>query len=236
MIRLDRFLSNTTSMSRSQAQRALRDGRVTVEGETVKQGATQIAPAARVTLDGVPVAPPRPRYIMLHKPLGVVCASEDPTHRTAISLLDLPNPQGLHFAGRLDIDATGLVLITDDGQWSHRIVSPVRHCDKRYRVGLDRDPTQAEQQRLRTGLHLRGEQKPTRPAMLECSNPGEWLITLSEGRYHQVKRMFAAVGCKVVSLHRESIGLLSLDADLEAGQYRDLTVAEIGLFNPLSPE
>jgi len=230
VLRLDRYLSNATALTRSQAQRAVRGGRVMVEGETVKLGATLIPLDARVSLDGEPVTPPRPRYVMLHKPPGVVCATEDPSHRTAIDLLDLPNPAGLHFAGRLDIDATGLVLITDDGQWSHRIVSPARHCDKCYRVGLDRDPTDEELLQLRTGLRLRGEEKPTRPAKLESIKPGEWLITLSEGRYHQVKRMFAAVGCKVISLHRESIGQLALDTQLKVGQYRNLTLDEIGLF------
>jgi 16S rRNA pseudouridine516 synthase len=230
MLRLDRFLSNATAMSRTQAQRAIRAGRVSVDGVLVKQAAASVPLSARVLLDEAPVAPPLPRYFMLHKPTGVVCASTDPTHRTAISLLDLPNPEGLHFAGRLDIDATGLVLISDDGQWSHRIVSPARHCDKRYRVGLEKAPTEEALQSLRTGLRLRGEKKPTRPAKLECIDPREWLITLSEGRYHQVKRMFAAVGCKVVSLHRESIGALSLDPRLDVGKYRDLTVDEIGLF------
>jgi len=230
MLRLDRFLSNATALTRSQAQRVLRAGRVTVDGETVKQGAILIPLDARVLLDGEPVAAPRSRYLMLHKPLGVVCATRDPTHRTAIDLLDLPNPAGLHFAGRLDIDATGLVLITDDGPWSHRIVSPARHCDKRYRVGLDRPLTEAEAQPLREGVQLRGEEKVTRPATLISIHPDEWLITLREGRYHQVKRMFAAVGCKVISLHRESIGALSLDPRLEAGTYRELTSEEIGLF------
>ena len=235
MIRLDRFLSNATALSRTQAQRAIRAGRVSVDGAIVKQAAVSVPLSALVCLDEAPVMPPLPRYIMLNKPMGVICATEDSSHRTAIDLLCLPNPAGLHFAGRLDIDATGLVLITDDGQWSHRIVSPVHHCDKRYRVGLQQALVVTDAQRLQEGLLLRGEKKPTRPAKLECITPKEWLITISEGRYHQVKRMFAAVGCKVIALHRESIGPLSLDVHLEAGKYRDLSSEEIRMFDS-SPE
>lgn len=231
MLRLDRYLSNATALTRSQAQRALRGGRVKVEGETVKQGATQIPLDARVTLDGLPVVPPLPRYFMLHKPLGVVCATEDPTHRSAIDLLDQANPAGLHFAGRLDIDATGLVLITDDGQWSHRITAPGKNCLKRYRVGLADALNQSDLDKLKAGILLRGEKQPTKPADAEPLSDTECLLTISEGRYHQVKRMFAALGNRVVRLHRESIGPLGLDGALSAGEFRPLTQDEIALFS-----
>jgi 16S rRNA pseudouridine516 synthase len=230
VIRLDRFLSNATALTRSQAQRALRAGRVSLDGATVKQGATPVTPGASVLLDGELVAALQPRYFMLNKPVGVVCATEDPSHRTALDLLELPNPAGLHFAGRLDIDATGLVLITDDGAWSHRITSPRRHCEKRYLVGLEEPLAAADVQRLQEGLLLRGEKKPTRPARLECIGARAWRITISEGRYHQVKRMCAAVDNRVVSLHRESIGALTLDARLASGSYRSLSAEEIALF------
>jgi 16S rRNA pseudouridine516 synthase len=230
MLRLDRYLSNATALTRSQAQKALRSGRVKVEGETVKQGAAQISLDARVTLDGVPVAPPLPRYFMLHKPLGVVCASEDPTHRTAIDLLAQANPAGLHFAGRLDIDATGLVLVTDDGQWSHRIVSPGKDCAKRYRVGLADALSEDDLKKLAKGVLLRGEKQPTKPAEVERLSDAECRLTISEGRYHQVKRMFASLGNRVVRLHRESIGPLALDGLLAPGEFRPLTQEEIDLF------
>lgn len=231
MTRLDRYLSNATALSRSQAQRAIRAGRVTVDGAQVKLASASVPDDAVVCLDESAVAPPLPRYLMLNKPRGVVCATKDPSHRTAIDLLDLPNPAGLHFAGRLDIDATGLVLISDDGQWSHRIAAPGKACGKRYRVGLERALEMADMRRLQAGVLLRGEKRPTRPARLEIVGPGECLITISEGRYHQVKRMFAAVGNRVVSLHRESIGALALDPALGAGDFRDLTEAEIALFS-----
>jgi 16S rRNA pseudouridine516 synthase len=231
MIRLDRYLSKATAFSRSQAQRAIRAGRVTVDGAQVKQASAVVPLVAVVCLDEAAVAPPQPRYLMLHKPPGVVCATEDPSHRTAIDLLDLPNPAGLHFAGRLDIDATGLVLISDDGQWSHRITAPAHHCEKRYRVGLEQSLDETQALRLQEGVLLRGEKRPTRPARLEIVGPRACLITISEGRYHQVKRMFAAIGNRVVSLHRESIGELSLDPALQAGEFRHLTAAEIALFS-----
>jgi 16S rRNA pseudouridine516 synthase len=230
MIRLDRFLSNATALSRSQAQRAIRAGRVRVDDETVKQGAVVIPLEARVLLDGEPVAAPRSRYLMLNKPLGVVCATEDPTHRTAIDLLGLANPAGLHFAGRLDIDTTGLVLISDDGQWTHRIVSPRHHCAKRYRVALADAPSDRDLQQLRDGVRLKGEQRPTRPAEVCRLAPCELLLSITEGRYHQVKRMLAALGHPVVSLHREAIGPLALDPELPPGAFRPLREEEIALF------
>jgi 16S rRNA pseudouridine516 synthase len=230
MLRLDRYLSNATALTRSQAQRALRGGRVKVEGETVKQGATQIPLHARVTLDDVPVAPPLPRYFMLHKPQGVVCASEDPTHRTAIDLLDLPNPAGLHFAGRLDIDTTGLVLISDDGQWTHRITAPGRECTKRYRVSLADAVSNNALQSLREGVLLKGEPRPTLPALVEPLGERELLLSIQEGRYHQVKRMLAVVGHQVLSLHREAIGPLELDSGLPLGGFRPLHEEEVSLF------
>ncbi len=231
MLRLDRYLSNATALTRSQAHKVIRSGRVSVDGKTAKQGALLIPEDAAVLLDGQPVATPSHRYLMLNKPLGVVCATQDPTHRTAIDLLDLPNPQGLHFAGRLDIDATGLVLITDDGQWSHRIASPSKQCAKTYLATLAAPIPEAALERIRTGILLRGEAQPTASAQAERLDDTKVRLSITEGRYHQVKRLFAAVGNRVVALHRESIGALQLDAVLAPGIYRPLTAHEIGLFN-----
>jgi 16S rRNA pseudouridine516 synthase len=130
-------------------------------------------------------------------------------------------------AGRLDIDTTGLVLLTDDGDWSHRITSPRHRCSKTYRAVLAEPLDESAVTRFAEGLLLRNEGKKTLPAELELLSPTEARLTLSEGRYHQVKRMFAALGNRVVALHRERIGAVALDAGLQPGQWRELTAQEI---------
>ncbi|WP_049097636.1 16S rRNA pseudouridine(516) synthase RsuA, partial [Klebsiella michiganensis] len=132
-----------------------------------------------------------------------------------------------HAAGRLDIDTTGLVLMTDDGQWSHRITSPRHHCEKTYLVTLENPLDESTAEQFAKGVQLHNEKDLTKPAVLEVVTPTEVRLTISEGRYHQVKRMFAAVGNHVVGLHRERIGDIALDASLAPGEYRPLTAEEI---------
>ncbi|MBL3528053.1 MAG: 16S rRNA pseudouridine(516) synthase RsuA [gamma proteobacterium endosymbiont of Lamellibrachia anaximandri] len=226
-MRLDKYLSSVTRLSRSQAQKTIRAGRVQVDGEAEKSTSRSVMPEARVTLDGNEMAQPGPRYFMLHKPQGYVCSSGDPQHPTALDLLDEVITGDLHFAGRLDIDATGLVLITSDGQWSHRIVAPGRKCRKYYRVTLADPLTALDAEKLRQGVLLRNEPQPTQPAELEILSERNCLLTITEGRYHQVKRMFAAVGNRVVGLHRVAIGNLELDENLAPGAYRSLSLHEV---------
>ncbi|RLJ18252.1 16S rRNA pseudouridine(516) synthase RsuA [bacterium endosymbiont of Escarpia laminata] len=231
-MRLDKYLSSVTRLSRSQAQKAIRAGRVQVDGETEKSTSRSVAPETRVILDGSKTGQPGPRYFMLHKPQGYVCSTEDPQHPTVLDLLDEVKTDDLHFAGRLDIDATGLVLITSDGQWSHCIVAPGRKCRKCYRVSLADPLTALEAEKLRRGVLLRNEPQPTQPAELEILAERNCLLTISEGRYHQVKRMFAAVGNRVVGLHRVSIGNLELDENLAQGAYRRLSLQEVEAVTP----
>jgi 16S rRNA pseudouridine516 synthase len=172
---------------------------------------------------------------MLHKPAGVICATRDRAHRTVLDLLDVPNPAGLHIAGRLDIDATGLVLITDDGEWSHRITSPRHNLPKTYRLALALPLTEAAAARLAAGVQLHGETRRCAPAVLARISSTEVLLTISEGKYHQVKRMIAAVGSHVARLHRERIGPWVLDPALAPGHYRPLTEEEIHPTAPGSP-
>lgn len=229
-MRLDRYLCHATTLSRSLAVRAIRAGSVVVDGEVERDPTRHISPqSSAVTLDGQPLALSGPRYFMLHKPAGYICATQDGTHPTVLDLIDEPQRSGLHIAGRLDLDTTGLVLISDDGQWSHRITSPRRHCAKRYRVTLADDLQNDVAQRFAAGIQLKGEEKPTRPAQLEVVSSRQVLLTIHEGKYHQVKRMFAAVGNHVLALHRVSIGALQLDAMLEPGKYRALSPEEIDL-------
>lgn len=227
-MRLDKFLSQQLGISRSLVARELRAGNVMVDDEVVKSGSMQVGVDNEVAYDGnVLVQVTGPRYFMLNKPEGYVCSTDDPTHPTILYFIDEPIAQKLHAAGRLDIDTTGLVLLTDDGQWSHRITSPKHHCEKTYRVQLSEDISDDVATQFEQGVMLNGEKSLTKPAQLEIISPREVRLTISEGRYHQVKRMFAAVGNHVCGLHRERVGEIRLDEQLEPGEYRPLTEAEI---------
>ncbi|WP_423187808.1 16S rRNA pseudouridine(516) synthase RsuA [Alishewanella sp. d11] len=226
-MRLDKFICDCTGLTRSQAGKSVRQGLVTINGELVKQAARQVADSDTVMLDGTELKLIGLRYFMLHKPAGFLCANDDPEHQTVFTLLDEPLVERLHTVGRLDLDTTGLLLITDDGQWSHRLSSPKHHVAKTYRVWTaDPIPTEAISQ-FAEGIMLRGEKDPTKPAELEIVGEQEALLTIHEGRYHQVKRMFAAIGNKVEQLHRERIGGLQLPEDLAEGEYRILAPSEL---------
>lgn len=226
-MRLDKYLAGVTDLSRSDAKRAIKDGDVAVAGRVVLDPQFDVAADAPVTLAGQKLRTAAPRYFMLHKPEGYVCAARDRQHLTVLDLLDEDNVESLHIAGRLDIDTTGLVLLTDDGVWSHRITAPRRDCDKTYWLQtaepiLDTAVTQFER-----GLFLHSEKTRLKPAFLEIINPHTARMRISEGKYHQVKRMFGAIGNAVVKLHRERVGAISLDPNLAEGEYRALTAAEI---------
>lgn len=227
-MRLDKFLSQQLGISRSLVARELRAGNITVDDAIVKSGSFQVTTDKQVAYDGnVLTQVTGPRYFMLHKPQGYICSTDDPTHPTILFFIEEPLSQKLHSAGRLDIDTTGLVLLTDDGQWSHRISSPKHHCEKTYRVQLSEDITDDVTAKFEQGVMLNGEKYPTKAAKLEIISAREVLLTISEGRYHQVKRMFAAVGNHVCGLHRERVGEIRLDEELAPGEYRPLTEAEI---------
>jgi 16S rRNA pseudouridine516 synthase len=226
-MRLDRFLSHGTRLSRSQATRAVRTGEVRVNGAVVNDPGAHVRPEDRVEHRGQRVEETKPRYFMLNKPAGYVCATDDAEHPTVLALLEVSHPERLHIAGRLDIDATGLVLITDDGEWSHRITSPRHVVPKTYRVTLAESLGDDAAAELREGVWLRGEKQRCEPAGVERVTDREVRLTITEGRYHQVKRMLAAVGNHVVALHRERIGTVALDPALPAGAARPLTAEEI---------
>ncbi|MDU6412342.1 MAG: 16S rRNA pseudouridine(516) synthase RsuA [Yersiniaceae bacterium] len=227
-MRLDKFLSQQLGVSRALVLRELRNKRVTVDDEIVKTGALKLTPENVVKFDGNVLEQQNgPRYFMLNKPQGYVCSTDDPDHPTVLYFLEEPVAYKLHAAGRLDIDTTGLVLMTDDGQWSHRITSPKHHCEKTYLVTLEQPLSPETPQQFLDGVQLHNEKDLTLPAQLEQIEPTLVRLTIREGRYHQVKRMFAAVGNRVVALHRERIGAIALDDDLEPGEYRPLTAEEI---------
>ncbi|WP_455816425.1 16S rRNA pseudouridine(516) synthase RsuA [Pseudomonas cerasi] len=227
-MRLDKFISQQLEVSRVIAGREIRAKKITVDGEVVRDSAFKLSPDSAVEYDGTPLQQQHgPRYFMLNKPVGYVCSTEDPDHPTVLFFLEEPSAWKLHAAGRLDIDTTGLVLMTDDGQWSHRITSPRHHCEKTYLVTLESPLSEDTAQQFADGVQLHNEKTLTKPATLEVIDPHQVRLTISEGRYHQVKRMFAAVGNHVVGLHRERIGAIALDTEMEPGEYRPLTAEEI---------
>ncbi|WP_297481654.1 16S rRNA pseudouridine(516) synthase RsuA [uncultured Photobacterium sp.] len=229
-MRLDKFLGTTLGITRREAGKLLRDKMIEVDGEIVRSASFSVGDDNNVEFNGRPLRLQGPRYFMLNKPQGFVCSHVDDFNPTVFVLFDEVSPEKMHVAGRLDSDTTGLTLLTDDGQWSHRITSPRHVCEKVYFVETA-DPIIAENiVQFEAGVQLNGEDGLTRPAKLEIVGEREGVLTITEGKYHQVKRMFAAVGNRVVGLHRERVGALELDEDLEPGQYRPLTAEEIASF------
>ena len=226
VVRLDRFVSQAVGISRSQARALIRRGQITVAGGTVRQPAHHVDTGQAVEHAGKRLQLPQPAYLMLHKPCGLLSATTDPAQNTVLSLLPSPLAARVHLVGRLDKDTSGLLLLTDDGAWSHRISSPKQGCAKTYRAELAQPLVADAEQRLLQGLVLRSEPLPTRPAVLQRLDATQVRITISEGRYHQVRRMFAALGNRVVWLHRERIGGLWLDETLAPGQWRELSGEE----------
>ena len=230
-MRLDKFIAEQTGLTRSQAAKALKSGVVSVNEEIEKSGARKVSAEDIIRYEGELLEwLEGGQYLMLYKPQGYVCSHDDGEYPTVFQFFDYPLMNKLHTAGRLDVDTTGLVLLTDDGQWSHRITSPKHHCEKTYLVTLA-DPVEAfYAQQLAEGILLRGEKEPCLPAKMEILDDYNVNLTISEGRYHQVKRMFAALGNKVEALHRWRIGDIVLDESLEEGEYRTLSDEEIGSF------
>ncbi|OOR98173.1 16S rRNA pseudouridine(516) synthase [Haemophilus paracuniculus] len=230
-MRLDKFIAENTGLTRSQAGKILKSGVVTVNGEVEKNGACKISPEDQICYEGEPLAwLDEGQYFMLYKPQGYVCSHDDGDYPTVFQFFDYPLMSKLHCAGRLDVDTTGLVLLTDDGQWSHRITSPKHHCEKTYLVTLADPVEDFYAEKFAEGILLRGEREPTLPATLEILDDYNVNLTISEGRYHQVKRMFAALGNKVVALHRWRIGDVVLDESLGEGEFRPLTEDEVKNF------
>lgn len=225
-MRLDRFLSQASGLSRSQARAAIRGRRVTVDGCLVREPAAQVSGSAEVCLDDACVGLPRPLYLMLHKPSGLLSATRDTQQETVLALLPHALASRVHLVGRLDKDTSGLLLLSDDGAWSHRISSPRHHCAKVYLAELDRPLVADAEERLASGLHLRGEARVCAPAQLERLDERRVRISVTEGRYHLVRRLFAALGNHVLRLHRERIGGLALDPALPPGQWRALSPDE----------
>jgi len=226
-MRLDKYIANSTSFTRSQAKSAIRGGKIEIDGVVAKNAGLQVSDDNEVKYMGVVITKAELRYIMVNKSAGVVCANKDKDHTTIFETLMLARPDSLHVAGRLDIDTTGLVIITDDGQWLHRITSPKHNHKKVYIVSLDTPITEKQIRILSEGVQLKAEKERSLPAEVEVIEDTKIKMTISEGKYHQVKRMLAAVGNHVEKLHREKIAHIVLDDSLKLGEWRELTKKEI---------
>ena len=227
--RLDKFISHLAEIPRTQARASIKRKEVSVNGEVITSHNFQLAQQDEVLHQGTPLVFLGKRYYMLNKPVGYVCANSDELHKTVFDLLDEPNMSDFHVAGRLDIDTTGLVIITNDGDWSHKITSPKSNKFKTYLVETQEPITDEALEQLRAGVMLHNEKDLTRPAIAEKLANYGLRLSISEGKYHQVKRMLYAVDNKVVELHREQIAGITLDENLASGEYRLLTAQEIKL-------
>ncbi|HEY1081438.1 MAG TPA: pseudouridine synthase [Prosthecobacter sp.] len=230
-MKLDRFLAKQSSLGRTAAHRLIAARRVCVDGEICTDNQREVDRFTRIGLDGTPLQEAeRALYILLHKPAGILSATSDPVHPTVIDLLEDPDRHTLHIAGRLDRSTTGLVLLTNDGRWSKRLMEPVERVPKVYLVETAEDIPPEAVAAFAAGFYFHTEDLTTLPADLEILAPRQARLTLYEGRYHQVKRMFHRIQNRVVALHRESIGPLRLTPDLQPGQWRFLTPEEVRAF------
>ena len=228
MTRLDKLLADSGTVSRSEAKLLLRAGRVTVDGVVVRDAAEKYDPeTATVCVDGEVLSCNARRYLMLYKPGGILSATEDARQPTVLDLLPAQlRRQGLFPVGRLDKDTTGLLLLTNDGAFAHRVISPKQHVPKVYLATVEGSLEPSDVAAFAEGLTL-ADGTVCLPARLEILRPDLGQVTVFEGKYHQVKRMFAARGKHVTALHRVSVGGLELDAALTPGDFRELTGAEL---------
>jgi 16S rRNA pseudouridine516 synthase len=226
-LRLDKYITEASALTRSLAKKALHRGDITCDGLVVKNSGFQVQEGVQVCLNEKVLTLFGVRYIMLNKPVDTICSTIDEMYPSVLSLLDIEKTSILHIAGRLDADTTGLVLITGDGQWSHKITSPKKECGKRYLVQVGAPLEESLVAQFAQGIALHNEDGLTKPAILEILDEHNARLTITEGKYHQVKRMFAATGNHVVKLHRECVGIIELDPKLQPGEWRYLTEAEI---------
>lgn len=226
-MRLDSFIRTSTQQSQNTVSLLLAQDRVRVNGAVTTNRHHPISEFCRVELDSKVLQCKTAYYIMLNKPRGYLSATQDAQHSTALSLIEEPFQKDLHIGGRLDLNTTGLLLLTNDGNWSRRITEPGLRKPKVYLVET-RDPvTQEYVEEFSKGVYLAYEDLTTQPAELDLLKANTVRLAIYEGRYHQVKRMFAKLGNRVVSLHRECVGDIYLDRQLGPGAWRPLTDAEI---------
>ncbi len=228
-MRLDKFLSVTGTLTRSESKKAIRAGRIRIDGVVAKSGETQLDPdKQRVSFDGKEIVYRRFTYIMLNKPEGYVSATDDKRDKTVLDLLPADmKKDNLFPCGRLDKYTLGLMLITDDGELSHKLLAPKSHVEKSYRFCAEHEISDEDAAALRAGVHIEGGYL-TKPCGLSLDGGRtSGIITLREGKYHQIKQMLEATKNKITYLERITFGSLTLDTTLARGEWRYLTEAEV---------
>ncbi len=229
--RLDRFISECCQINRKSVRLLVAQKRITVDGVIAEDVAQAVDTFSHICFDGDVLQHNKAHYIMLHKPIGVVCATKDEKHRTVIDLLgeqwSQAEKESLHIVGRLDLNTSGLVLLTNDSRWSEKLTSPKHKVEKSYQVTLAK-PLNAEYINVfAQGMYFSYEDITTQPVTLTILSTYVANVVLTEGRYHQIKRMFGRFRNPVIALHRQAIGKLILDDSLTVGESRSLVDAEV---------
>lgn len=230
--RLDRFISQNSAFKLADVRLLLAQKRIVVDGQSAHSIQQKITQFSHIVLDGQCLQDKQPLYIMLNKPKGVVSATKDLQHRTVLDLLVHPQKRELHIVGRLDLNTTGLVLLSNDGAWSRKISLPETKLSKTYQVTLAEPVTEEYVRVFREGIYFAYENITTQPANLDIVSEYRARLSLVEGKYHQVKRMFGFFQNEVLALHRSAVGPLTL-VGLEPGQSRALTAEELAAIETL---
>ncbi len=226
-MRLDRFIESRMAYSAQTVRNLFLERQVRLNGATVTDGRGRIGEFCHVEVEGKILQARQPIYVMFHKPKGCVSATRDEKNKTVLDFINLPEKSQLHLAGRLDFNTTGLLLLTNDGRWSRKLTQPQQKIPKCYWVETQNTITEDYVKKFTEGFYFRFENLTTQPAGLEILSPTTAHLTIYEGRYHQIKRMFGFFNNEVINLHRLSMGGIMLDENLDVGKYRFLTTEEI---------
>ncbi len=227
--RLDRLINKTTGIKRDSVKRLIAQKRISVDGCTDLNAQQLVNQFARVVFDNTVLQDQTAYYLMLHKPAGTVSATVDSKNPTVLGCVDKQKYSNLHIVGRLDFNSTGLLLLTNDGRWSRQINNPANNIEKVYRVKVEKPLDQDYVDAFSQGMYFAYENIHTRPAKLKILSDYVAEVRLTEGRYHQIKRMFGRFQNKVVGLHRLAVGSIYLDETLRPGEYRSLSISERSL-------
>lgn len=227
-LRLDRFLANSKVGTRREVKKLIKAGIVKVNGKTIKDPSFDVGESDIVEVNGKRIDPPRKVYIALNKPKGFVSSTKDPRDPTIVDLVDHPYSEDLFPVGRLDKDAEGLIILTNDGEFAHKVISPKYSVEREYIVEVDKEVSNETLEKLTNGVRLKdGYIAKAKKVKIVSQDRKRLSLVLTEGKYHEVKRMLLSVGLKVLNLKRIRIGRLKLDENLLSGSWRELSVEEV---------